>query len=764
MKVLYYGTWIVRECFKKSVKSCKSDFMKTNGKCRLNGKYEILLLLLICLAGFAAVAEDGVDASKLEERTAVVRVYPKWMEDGETFEKVTVAVVNGAIRWADVKAADDCLIVLRGEDQDDEVVRQAVGDVMFVRRSAQKADFYLTRGQTAGLVRQRQLVSGTGEALGGARVEVYLRLYEIYEGYRHPGVFFGAVELGPSGLLKLPEVRGFLTKWELVVYHPKYGTCMVKEISRLDKRRVVRLPFVKIGSAADEFSIWGTVVDSNGTPVSGAVVESERVYTPGGGALIPKSHNRVISDEAGNFAMYSLLKEGSNIPVGSSYGIVVAGPKGSGLGRYSGKVVVGEQSSIVLERRALKFRQFVFERNGREMTNVEVLKKIRVDIWDDSGKDSHYYGDWKDGGYFPAGVYRVGTKRRFSDAVVTADSGELVVFRESKGEQTTYGGRVVNAVTGEPMAGIMVCAGYLYDGQLHITAEQWQAIRAIEGRVSGDEKALGPLKGSFNRFCKATRTDDEGWYELDYDSLKDIHFWTIFAFEENYYARGILRPDVKVDSDGYGETEPLVLFPSGKVLFEPNVAEPGRGFEIDVRVKVDGESVSWAHAASGFSQPDEFAANKKASMLVPAGVKMRLEFCPQDHHAGANQPLSKKVFVDMQLEQGEVLDLGRFVFEETIPVFVQLTDPVGRGVGEVNVGNKYNTNSRYFDSLADANGLASFRVSPKCTGTFYVRHEISRENFLRESLDYKVSGIEDANTVFEFGLSEVLVKRLLRED
>lgn len=723
---------------------------------RVNGKYEILLLLLICLAGFAAVAEDRVEASKLEERTAVVRVYPKWMADGETFEKVTVAVVNGAIRWADVKAADDCLIVLRGEDQDDEVIRRAVGDVMFVRCSDQKEDFYLTRGQTAGLVRQRQLVSGTGEALGAARIEVYLRHYGIYEGYRHPRVFFGEVELGPSGLLKLPEVRGFLTKWELVVFHPKYGTGMV-EISREDKRRVVRLPFVKIGSAADEFSIWGTVVDSNGSPVLGAVIESTRIYTPGVGALFPSRMCKVISDEAGNFAMYSLLKDGRNIPAASSYSVQVTPPKDSRLGSYSGKVAIGTESRIFLKCGTLKFRRFVFERNGREVTNVEILKKIHVRA---SSEQVYYYGDWKDGGYFPAGIYKAA---KFGDVAVTADSGELVVFRESKGEQTTYGGRVVNAVTGEPMAGIIVCAGYSYDDPSQITAEQWQAIRAIEGRLSGDEKALGPLKGIFSRFCKATRTDDEGWYELNY-SVKDKRFWGIFACEENYYARDIFRLDVKVDSDGYGEIEPLVLFPCGNVLFDPNVVEPGQSFEIDVKVKVDGESVSWAHAASGFSQPDEFAANKKASMLVPAGVKTRIEFCPQDHHAGANQPLSRKVFADLQLEQGEVLDLGRFEFEETIPVFVQLTDPVGRGVGEVNVGNKYNTNFHYFDSLADANGLASFRVSPKCTGTFYVRHEISQNNLLRESLDYKVSGIEDANTVFEFGLSEDLVKRLLRED
>lgn len=718
---------------------------------------------MICLAGFAAVAEDGVDASKLEERTAVVRVYPNWMEYGETFEKVKVGVDRDAIRWSDVKASGDSFVVLRGDEQVDEVVRRAVEDVMFIRRGDEKADFFLLQGSTAERVVEAHLVSGDGAALGGARVEAYLTYDGIYYGYHRPRLFFGEVKLNPSGLFRLPEVRGLDFDWELVICHPDFGAAIV-DVQRRDKRSVVRTPFVKIGSDADAFSIWGTVVDSDGKPVAGAVVESNWLYTAGGGALIPEGTCRVVSDDAGNFAMYSLLKDGRTIPVGSSYGIVVAGPKGSGLGRYRGKVVVGEQSSIVLQRRALKFRRFLFERNGREVTDVELLKKIHVDIWDDSGKDSYYYGDWKDGGYFPAGVYRAGKSRRFSDAVVTADSGELVVFRESKGEQTTYGGRVVNAVTGEPMAGIMVCAGYHYEGPLHITAEQWQAIRAIEGRVSGDEKALAPLKGSFSRLCKATRTDDEGWYELDYDSLKDIHFSTIFACEENYYGRDILRMDVKVDSDGYGQVEPLVLFPSGKVLFEPNVAEPGRGFEIDVRVKVDGESVSWAHAASGFSQPDEFAANKKASMLVPAGVKMRIEFCPQDHHASANQPLSKKLFEGLQLEQGEVLDIGRFVFEETIPVFVQLTDPVGRGVGQVNVRNKYNTNSRYFDSLADANGLASFRVSPKCTGKFDVRYEISRENFLRESLDYKVSGIEDANTVFEFGLSEDLVKRLLRED
>lgn len=699
---------------------------------KTNGKYEILLLLLICLAGFAAVAEDGVEASKLEERTAVVRVYPKWMEDGETFEKVTVAVVNGAIRWADVKAADDCLIVLRGEDQDDEVVRQAVGDVMFVRRSTQKADFYLTRGQTAGLVLQRQLVSGTGEALGGARVEVYLRLYEIYEGYRHPGVFFGEVELGPSGLLKLPEVRGFLSKWELVVYHPKYGTGMVKEISRLDKRRVVRLPFVKIGSAADEFSIWGTVVDSNGSPVPGAVVESTRVYTPGDGVLIPERECRVVSDDLGNFAMYSFLKDGRNIPVGSSYGITVSGPKGSRLGKYTGKAVVGEQSRIVLQRRALKFRRFVFELDGKEVTDVESLTDICVDIQDDFGKDRYFYGSWKDGGDFPAGTYSAGMyyKRvpvKFGDVVVTDEGGEKVVFKEPEVREVVYGGRVVSAVTGEPMAGVVVCAGYVYADSSRVTAEQWAAIRGIEGQLSGDEEALEPLKSMFSRFSKVTRTDDEGWYELDYDSAKDIHFRYIFACEENYYNRGVNLEGVKVDSDKYGEVKDIVLFPCAKVVFDANVVDPSPSLEMDMMVEFDDASVSWAHGPKVFSNPDDFEANKKTSVVVPAGVKMRLVFDPLDRGAGANQLLCRKVFEGVKLEQGEVLDLGRFGFEGTIPVFVQLTDPAGMGVGEVTVRAKYYTNSYYRESLADANGLASFLVPPICKGMFYVRHENSQK-------------------------------------
>lgn len=39
-----------------------------------------------------------------------------------------------------------------------------------------------------------------------------------------------------------------------------------------------------------------------------------------------------------------------------------------------------------------------------------------------------------------------------------------------------------------------------------------------------------------------------------------------------------------------------------------------------------------------------------------------------------------------------------------------------------------------------------------------------KKNCMRERLAYEVSGVEDANTVFEFELSEDLVKRLLRED
>ena len=141
--------------------------MKTNGKCRLNGKYEILLLLLICLAGFAAVAEDGVDASKLEGHTAVVRVYPNWMEYGETFEKVKVGVDRDAIRWSDVKASGDSFVVLRGDEQVDEVVRRAVEDVMFIRRGDEKADFFLLQGSTAERVVEAHLVSGTERLWAG---------------------------------------------------------------------------------------------------------------------------------------------------------------------------------------------------------------------------------------------------------------------------------------------------------------------------------------------------------------------------------------------------------------------------------------------------------------------------------------------------------------------------------------------------------------------------------------------------------------------
>ena len=460
-----------------------------------------LLCLLAAVAGLGAAA--GADESaQVKGASVVVRLHKNWdllnsrsenwllaLEEPEPFETVTLEVKeeSGVLDFPALPDArpGKTVVVILPEDQSDPIIRQVLGESILANVYSPGLTFMLRDNGARAAQRRMEIVDATGQPMAGATVEVYL------SDYRNPTkVRVRSVVLDAKG--SMPAVRmenRYITGITLVVSDPNYGAAMVQHAQNCCSGDVFTVPLVKAGSEAYEYSFHGVAVDPDGRPVPGVLLASTYAIAAGGTnvGLVGSLTTYSLTDTEGRFLFYRRLDKNktelSELPATAKYVVSVQPPEGLCLMPCDLRISPGEEARVVLERPDVYLRRFSFEDANGVVGEPNVLEQVCVLI-ERQGKPTLrvIYHLLKDGIALPLGTYKVDpygvTIPEFEPIEVTAESPEQLVFRPKSTTAIVYSGRVVNGITGEPMAGAFVGVGGLVDKRA-LMAEHWQRLESL---------------------------------------------------------------------------------------------------------------------------------------------------------------------------------------------------------------------------------------------------------------------------------------------
>jgi len=757
----------------------------------------IICLWAVLLAGVLAsglLAAEGPNTLDLDGREVVVRVYNDWklklykfkqwvlsQDEPEVFEKITVEFKGNSLRLESIEPAPaqsdkSTVVVIIGEDQTDSVIRKVLGDAIYAQPYEQGLTFSLPdTPQTP--VMWLTFNDALGKPIPQATVQIFL------SDNRNPAkASIRNVLLKDKGRMAMPTLTGSLNRLALIISHPDYGIAFVEEVCPWS-RKTYLLPLSKTGTEADERSIRGVVVDLQGNPVEGALVGGCMAYTPGRGKIHSVSHsNMVLTDEQGRFAMHLPVKkteEGrTTIPPICDYDVSVRAPKGLGLTSYSGRVPNGQETTIVLQKRPEKyFRTFAFESENGIVTDSNQLKEIIIIAGTGHGGPTYEYDSWKDGLTLPLGTYRAairttGPEKHELDRIgLTAESPQELIFYI--GNKINYAGRVVEGLTGRPVAGAFIIAtGWFTKDFSAITPEQWQLLRELPANPSGDELALEPVRKICN-FEKIIRSESDGTFYLSFGPSDN--FYQLIVFEQDCLHVAHRRDRFEPDEYNYVQLPESRLYPAARLTIEPNVEPENRKGRLIAWWYINEDNnPPWAKDIIAYHKTRkasfthllkrDLGFNKPQIIQVPAGVNMqiRLEYIGRGKGKKWWCPVFTETF---NASQGETVDLGRHSpFAQEMPIYVEVVDSGGEPLEGVGIKH-LDMSGSYFGQthITDANGIAEFAVPPYYKGEFCVGYIDGNKKFIKESLFYETNGPEDANDVYTLRLSDEILYNLFKE-
>jgi hypothetical protein len=367
---------------------------------------------------------------------------------------------------------------------------------------------------------------------------------------------------------------------------------------------------------------------------------------------------------------------------------------------------------------------------------VVAHESLRQRAWLTYAKDKHGLmvalpDRYLAGGQLAPGIYRAGYDRvEYVPLTITADSPEELTFKLPT--PVTYHGRVVDGVTGEPMAGAFVLAmtSLAHNNLALLDAAAWNALRQLPRHPGPGDAALRLLEPYYG-FDGLVRTDELGRFEWTQRPGSDVY--GLIAFEENFLPAQqrlhLLKPDDKRRADA-GD---IRLYPAAKVVIRPVFppAQNGRNLSVMPTWVFDDDD------DDAFWQPEWFAAfrenqngqdkeyayvhwlklNQPQPVFVPAGVKLGIRFdTPYD-----DQWTPAAVAAEIELEQGQTEDLGDLSILSTLPAAVRVVDGRGEPVEGVPVRKRQSAGDGWeVAHNTDADGVAHFFVHPNSEGVFGV--------------------------------------------
>lgn len=654
------------------------------------------------------------------------------------------------------------------------------------------------------------------DALGNPIPNATVEIYEGRSWDSQKQVLRTKVKLDQSGRLEPPTSDILLQHCHFLVSHPNYGTAIVEPGHRRPDELLTSctVPLVRIGTKADERSIWGIVVDPNGNPVGRAILSCCNVHFPGGGKIDlnwgweagwPKCA-KVITDPNGRFAMYLPIEatDYKLIPLGAEYGVGIDAPKELGLDPYGGLVPSGQETTITMAPLNPKPEKptFVFEDEFGQVTEPNMLKKIRIKLVQDDG---HWRGFGYDTlvneekvhkGTYYATVNWNGKHYEFEPVEVTEETPQTIIFRpkEITAADIIYKGRVINAITSQPIADAIVLRRLPYNiDTSKFKEEQIEAIFNIGPEIVNEISVIEFLQ-QIQDISKITRTDATGWFQIVLESLNINEYDSLIAVKKDFLGaeqqlkypvqeNGVdtvspqfkaepLKEEVfQTDEFGYVVLPPMRLIPAGSVIIDPNIPNPNFSERTKPTLRFqwypspDNEP-SWLKALSGTPRDNRGAsifytyklyANRIQTIYVPAAVELKLKIF--ETRASA---LAPAVFSGIKLEQGQVLNLGRIDFQPTLKVAVKVVDSKGKCVEGITVRH-LNEHGHYLGrkAVTGEDGVALFYVPPNSKGKFLVARDDRETSFgPKQDTSYQVAGYEEEGKVFILQLTDEMLEYL----
>ncbi len=652
-----------------------------------------------------------------------------------------------------------------------------------------------------------------GKPMAGATVEVYFA--SRWEAT--PQTPLDSVQLDEAGRLRPPYRCPFLQQCCFLVSDPNYGMAIVEPyadtgMSIAEPVSSCIVPLTPVGTRADERSLWGKVVDSNEKPVAGAIVRCREVTIPGhnrlraffGPQAMSDKCARVPTDDAGRFGMHLPLANadgslGRPVPPDAKYEVVIDAPPGLGLEPFSGSLAAGVEHTITMQSVGTAPKTFtgvlVFTDGHRTVTDPEKLAQVSLSIRvpTSNGQIGYSPGGWMGRASLPFGRYTAtaqwdGVLYAFGPVEVTADSSQTVVLAPSeiRPAERMYCGRVVDGITGQPVARAIVMPRPFPDNTIaeNLDEEGLDQILYFGPEAADDDELLRVLEQEVG--WPMARTGADGRYEfvvaVDGQTGQYVELVAIAkGFLGAEQQLRLLQPQIdengqqrtdwfEPDATGKVSLPDLKLFPAGTVVIDPCLPrQSGPNQDRDVRfhyTTAHGDPTPWlkafwmaplANQGQSVFYKQRLPINQLQSVYVPAGVTLTLVIQRQET---ASAPI---VVENVRLAQGEALDLGRVEFARAIQVVVRVLDSKGQPLEGITVrclAEKIGYGFR--QGVSDGEGRAHVHIPPNSQGRLIVDYfdRETRTN-VREGIAYQVGGDEDAGKEFVLSLSDEFLKGLL---
>ena len=707
-------------------------------------------------------------------RHVIVRVYNNWQTDPHAYILISVPLSGLWVSFDAVGEAfrgisDSAAIVVTSQQQKDEAVAAVMGDSVCAERyqKGKRFSIWSPRFGTKGSA-EWTISDALDAPVPNASVDIFVKGTSDED----PHIYLHTAATDELGRLEIPDVTGALRYLAFIVSDPNYGISLVEQYLRDQTNLVV--PLVHRATEAYERSIHGIVADSEGIPVSGAVIECYNIRTLGEG-LINALHGwsyKSLTDEKGAFSLYlpnenPRDERGYLVPPKSRYNVRIEAPKELGLLPYVKPIENGREVSIFLESGDY-FRTFIFEDTNGPITDPKILRYISLTInRPDGSRVSMGYDDFKDGGIFPPGEYRavrLGMDEfDFEPLTVDEQSPDELIFRLP--ESILYYGQVVHGLTRKPMPEAFVI-GFSSKAKGNfsmITDDQWKALYALPEDLDLNDPAVKPVCDIYG-VKKIVRTDEQGCFQM---SFRPGEIYGFIAFQENYLGLMHRRHALVPDKNRQAEIPVMKLYPAATVMVE--ACTEAKRISIWPRWIIDeNENPVWVREflatddrkESLFIYDGWLEKNKVQSFHVPAGLNLRVkldtpydrQFCPIE------------IPQVIHLAQGQVLDLGRHEFKSALEVYVQVTNSRGQAIEGVPVRMLKDGKVWSVSHNTDESGIARFNVVPNSRGHFGVSYHGEGGVSLKETIPYTIGSDKDSGRLLTLQLSDEILELLFKSN
>jgi hypothetical protein len=501
------------------------------------------IVLLAAVSGISSQEKANVDPRErlaqsrgaLEGRKLIVRVYPNIDAAPDKYIKVGVPFNDSALQLPAIKMAYPsvsrlCSIFFQTADQTDPVIASALEGFVFLIQYSENPwplQWFSNNGNKP-YNPYWTFLDAQGAPMAGASVDIRMVFYSGIP--ESPGVYLRHATLDEKG--RLNRIISAGGTFAFTVQLPNYGIASVSDMGALnDPLSLYVVPLVPKDSHAAAQSIQGTVIDNEGRPVKGAYIRCTRAESSAPGpASKPQSSilrfsSGAITDEKGRFAFCEpiISEDFTSVrpaPAGGRYRLEILPPKLLNLRQ------LGSQNQFVIQTAnrpkytltsmsgETSFHTFAFKRPDREITSADELSDIILTLMRDGRQWIRLaYLDFKNGYSLHSGVLRAEMTgdRHFSfpEIEISAGSPKKIVFQEPLA--VTYRGRVVDGVTGKPMAGVYVLPYSGVSGDPAAwTAQQWQDLQNRADRYAKNE-SLGNIPS--DSYSQVFLTDAEGFFE-----------------------------------------------------------------------------------------------------------------------------------------------------------------------------------------------------------------------------------------------------------